>query len=278
VRGIAIEGAEIAATVAGKGPPVLLLHGFPQTRACWRKIIPGLIPRFTVVAPDLRGVGDSRPAVLDQSKRALARDAVAAMASLGFDRFAVVGHDRGARVAYRLALDAPEKVSQLCVLDIIPTGEMWALPREQLLRRSPHWPALAEPEAEARLRADPAYLERTLRLWAGDFSAVEDAMPEYLRTWDASIAAWCADYRAGATVDDEHDRADQVAGRHIRSPMLALWSRGPDGDPLAVWRRWADEVRGKEFDCGHFLPEEAPDAVLAELESFLAVSMSRRTQ
>jgi haloacetate dehalogenase len=278
VRRIAIEGAEIAATVTGDGPPVLLLHGFPQTRACWRKIIPGLAPRFTVVAPDLRGVGESRATVLDQSKRALARDAVSVMASLGFDRFAVVGHDRGARVAYRLALDAPEKVSKLCVLDIIPTGEMWGLPREQLLRRSPHWPALAEPEAEARLRADPAYLERTLRRWAGDFSALEDAMPEYRRSWDASIPAWCADYRAGATVDDEHDRADQAARHHIGCPMLALWSRRPEGDPLAVWRRWADEVQGMGLDCGHFLPEEAPDAVLAELERFLAVSMSRRTQ
>jgi haloacetate dehalogenase len=265
-----IQGAEIAATVIGEGPPILLLHGFPQTRACWRKVIPSLATRFTAIAPDLRGVGDSRATALDQSKRALARDAVSVMASLGFDRFAVVGHDRGARVAYRLALDAPERVSKLCVLDIIPTGEMWSMPREQLLARSPHWPALAEPDAEERLRADPGYLERTSRLWAGDFSALEDAMPEYRRTWEASIPAWCADYRAGATIDDEHDRVDQAAGRHIRCPVLALWSRRPDGDPLAVWRRWADDVQGEALDCGHFLPEEAPVEVLRRMLPFLS--------
>jgi haloacetate dehalogenase len=269
VKRIPVDGAELAVTVAGSGPPLLLLHGYPQTRACWRKIIPGLATGFTVVAPDLRGVGDSLATVLDQSKRALARDAVALMAALGFERFAVVGHDRGARVAYRLALEAPEKVSKLCVLDIIPTGEMWALPREKLLARSPHWPALAEPDAEARLRADPGYLERTLRLWAGDFSSLEDALPEYRRTWDASIPAWCADYRAGATADAEHDRADQAAGRRIRCPMLALWSRRPDGDPLSVWRRWADDVLGEALDCGHFLPEEAPERVLGRILPWL---------
>jgi haloacetate dehalogenase len=248
---------------------MLLLHGFPETRACWRKLIPRLERSFTVVAPDLRGVGESRSTILDQSKRALARDAVALMAALGFERFAVAGHDRGARVAYRLALDSPQSVSKLCVLDIIPTGEMWAQPRAALLARSPHWPVLAEPGAEARLRADPGYLERTLRLWARDFSALEDAFPEYRRTWEESIPAWCADYRAGATVDDEHDRADMAAGRRIGCPVLALWSRRPDGDPLAVWQKWAGDVRGQALSSGHFLPEEAPQEVLAELRTFL---------
>jgi haloacetate dehalogenase len=269
VKRVRANGAELAVTVVGSGPPVLLLHGFPETRACWRKVIPALSRELTVVAPDLRGVGDSRATSLDQSKRSLARDAVATMAALGFDRFAVVGHDRGARVAYRLALDSPGRVSKLCVLDIIPTGEMWSLPREQLLRRSPHWPELAEPEAEQRLRADPGYLERTLRSWAKDFSALEDALPEYRRTWEASIPAWCADYRAGATVDDEHDLADQAAGRRILCPVLALWSNRPEGDPLAVWRRWAHDLEGEAVACGHFLPEEAPDQIVGRILSFL---------
>jgi len=271
VERIGIRGAEIAATRAGDGPPVLLLHGFPETRACWRKIIPKLAREFTVVAPDLRGVGDSRATALDQSKRSLARDAVATMAALGFDRFAVAGHDRGARVAYRLALDAPGKVSKLCVLDIIPTGEMWSLPREQLLQRSPHWPEFAEADAEQRLKADPGYLERILRLWAKDFSALEDALPEYRRTWEASIPAWCADYQAGATIDDEHDLADQAAGRRILCPVLALWSQRPmfEGEPLAVWRRWAHDLDGEGLPFGHFLPEEAPEQILERILPFL---------
>jgi haloacetate dehalogenase len=269
VETVKTTGAELAASVTGEGPPLLLLHGFPQTRACWRKMIPALERQFTVVAPDLRGVGDSRAEVLDQSKRALARDAVDLMRGLGFERFAVAGHDRGARVAYRLALDAAETVSKLCMLDIIPTAEMWRIPRERFRKTNPHWFALAEPDAEKRLRADPEYLERTMRLWAGDFAALADALPEYHRAWESSIPAWCADYRAGATVDDENDRADEAAGRRIRCPVLALWSRRVDGDPLATWRRWADDVRGQLLDCGHFLPEESPDAVLAAMIPFL---------
>jgi len=232
-------------------------------------MIPALERQFTVVAPDLRGVGDSRAEVLDQSKSALARDALDLMRPLGFTRFAVAGHDRGARVAYRLALDSPESVSKLCVLDIIPTAEMWRIPRERFRKTNPHWFALAEPGAEARLRADPDYHERTMRLWAGDFVALEDALPEYRRAWEASIPAWCADYRAGATVDDENDRADEAAGRRIRCPVLALWSRRVDGDPLATWRRWAEDVRGQLLDCGHFLPEESPEGVLAAMIPFL---------
>ena len=270
---ISTNGADLTFDVTGAGRPLLLLHGFPQTRACWRKLVPELQRRFTVVVPDLRGVGDSRPAILDQSKRALARDAVDLMQALGFERFAVAGHDRGARVAYRLALDAPEKVSHLCVLDIIPTSEMWRLPRERFHETNPHWFALAEPDAEERLRKDPGYLERTMRLWAGDFAALEDALPEYRRTWEASIPAWCADYRAGATVDDELDRSDEAAGRRIRCPVLALWSHRVDAaNPGSVWRRWADDIRGQRLDCGHFLPEEAPERVLEAMVPFLGAS------
>jgi haloacetate dehalogenase len=274
----------VHARVGGAGPPVLLLHGYPQTHACWHRVAPGLARRFTVICPDLRGYGDSDrppddPAHRTYAKRAMAADQVETMARLGFERFAVVGHDRGGRVAYRLALDHPDRVSRLAVLDIVPTIEAWdRMDRRQALG-SYHWLFLAQPFdlPERLIGAAPAFFLRwTLASWAGPGAAFDErALAEYDRAFrdPAVIHATCEDYRAGATVDVEDDAADR-GRRRIACPLLALWGAEHPGsrswDPLAVWREWADDVQGHGIACGHFLPEEAPAEVVAALESFLA--------
>jgi haloacetate dehalogenase len=276
-------GTELHARVGGAGPPVLLLHGYPETHACWHRVAPALARRFTVVCADLRGYGDSGrppsdPAHRAYSKRVMAEDQVAAMAKLGFQRFAVVGHDRGGRVAYRLALDQPERVSRLAVLDIVPTAETWAGMDRPAALATYHWLFLAQPHdlPERLIGADPGYfLDWTLRSWAAPgFRFDERALGAYRRAFQepAVIHATSEDYRAGATIDVEDDEADR-GRRRITCPVLALWgARRPAdlGDPVATWRRWADAVRGHAIACGHFLPEEAPAEVIASLEAFLA--------
>lgn len=283
--GISRTGAvEIFRRVGGKGPPVLLLHGYPQTHVMWRKIAPDLAKDFTVVCPDLRGYGDSAKPLPDlgnllYSKRAMAEDMVALMAGLGFDRFAVVGHDRGGRVAYRLALDHPERVAKIATLDIVPTLANWARMENMAIGLATyHWYFLAQTGGlpERMIGADPDfYLEEKLRRWSKDFAAFEPAaLAEYKRAFrdPACVAATCADYRAGATTDVEHDRAD-FGARKIEATLLTLWGgRGltkEAGAQLDIWRQWASDVRGQAFDCGHFLPEEAPAETLAALRSFL---------
>jgi haloacetate dehalogenase len=276
---------EIFRRVGGKGPPLLLLHGYPQTHILWRKIAPDLATRFTVVCPDLRGYGASSKPVPDAanllySKRAMAADMVALMASLGFGKFAVAGHDRGGRVAYRMAFDHPDAVTKIATLDIVPTLANWTRMRDISIGLSTyHWYFLAQPGGlpEKMIGNDPDfYLEEKLRRWSKDFSAFEPAaLDAYKRAFrdPACIAATCADYRAGATVDVEHDRAD-FGVRKIEAPLLVLWGgKGrlmiEGGSQLDIWGDWAADARGFPLECGHFLPEEAPAQTLAALEAFL---------
>ncbi|HEX6980183.1 MAG TPA: alpha/beta hydrolase [Alphaproteobacteria bacterium] len=284
-RRLSTSGTEINLRYGGSGPPLLLIHGYPQTHAMWHRVAPELARRFTVVIPDLRGYGDSgKPASAPDhgsyAKRAMAQDMIEIMQALGHSRFAVAGHDRGGRVAYRLALDHPEAVSKLVSLDVVPTYVMWRRMGMAEALRTYHWMFLAQPDGlpEKLIGGDPEYfLRETLRRWAGTPDAfAPEAMAEYVRCFrdPATIHATCEDYRAGATIDLQHDEADH-GRRKIRCPMLVLWSaRGFASDdigsnPVAIWQAWADDVRGHALACGHFLAEEAPDEVLAALTRFL---------
>lgn len=277
-------GADINFRSAGQGPPLLLLHGYPQTHVMWHRVAPDLARRFTVIAADLRGYGDSSkpPSDADHvaySKRAMANDMVELMAQLGFRRFAVAGHDRGGRVAYRLALDHPDAVSKLALLDIVTTHTMWTRMDKALATASYHWLFLMQPDGlpETMIGKDPAYyLRETLRRWARPgFEFAPGAMAEYIRCFSdpACIHAACEDYRAGGTVDFEYDSADYGKQR-IACPVLVLWGSGGiakrSSDPLAAWRPWTTDLRGNSVaQCGHFLPEEAPDETRKALEEFL---------
>ena len=276
------SGTEINLRKAGQGPPLLMLHGYPQTQVMWHRIAPALAKRFTVVLTDLRGYGDSaKPPGGDHhqaySKRAMAQDQVEVMAALGFEKFAVVGHDRGARVGHRMALDHPERVSKLAVLDIAPTLAMYERTDMAFARAYYHWFFLIQPYdlPERLIGADPDYyLEKKLGKWsqsAGCFDAA--ALAEYQRCFrdPATIHATCEDYRAAAGIDLDHDRAD--LDRKLACPLLVLW--GAKGviersyPVLEIWRERAREVRGKALPCGHFLAEEAAAETLAELVQFL---------
>jgi haloacetate dehalogenase len=279
---VATGGATIHLAKAGEGPPLLLLHGYPQTHVMWHRVAPRLAERFTVVAPDLRGYGDSTAPETSAdhtpySKRAMAQDQIDVMGHLGFERFAVVGHDRGARVAYRLALDHPGRVSRLVTLDIVPTHATFAATTMASAMATFHWFFLAQPYdlPERLIGAAPEYYLKTmLARWSGSGLAAfaPETLSEYVRCFDAAtIHASCEDYRAGATVDFALDEAD-LGRRRIACPMLALWGTGRrnrHGDVVGEWRKWADDVRGRGLDCGHFLPEEAPEDTCRELLAFL---------
>jgi len=277
------EGVPIHYRKGGTGPPLLLLHGYPQTHILWRKMAPDLAKRFTVVCPDTRGYGASGKPEADAaneiySKRTMAKDMVGLMRGIGFSRFFVCGHDRGARVAYRLAFDHPDAVAKLCVLDILPTHATWARMDKDLATGMYHWLFLAQAGGlpEKMIGADPDYyLVEKLRRWSKDFEAFEPAALEAYKIAfraPASIAATCADYRAGATTDFAHDSQD-FGRRKIAAPTLALWGKGGlarrVADPLAIWRQWADDVSGHAIDCGHFLPEEAPEGTTAAAMRFM---------
>jgi len=267
----------------GDGPPVLLLHGIPETHLMWHAVAPRLAEAFTVVATDLRGFGDSAapPSTPDHapySMREIAREQVEAMASLGHDRFAVVGHDRGARCAYRMALDHPETVERLAVLDIVPTGDAYARADAEFSLGYWVWSFLAAPAPvpERLIAADPALLvNHMLDSW----SEVPDAFPaelraEYVRpfTDPGTVHAICEEYRAAATLDLAHDEADR-GRRKIMCQTLALWSASGAVaqwyEPLGIWRHWCDRVEGAAMDAGHFLAEEAPDETARRLLDFL---------
>jgi haloacetate dehalogenase len=281
-RVIDVAGSTVALAIAGDGPPLLLLHGYPQTRACWHRVAPALAERFRVVVADLRGYGGSAkppggPDHAAYSKRAMAADLVGAMAALGHDRFAVAGHDRGGRVTHRMALDHPRVVERAAVLDIVPTRTLFAGTDQAFATAYYHWFFLIQPDGlpETMIGHDPEwFLRETLRRWSGRAEPIsEDAIREYVRSFrdPAAIHGSCEDYRAAATIDLDHDAAD--AGTRIACPLLVLW--GAHGamhrlhDVLGTWRPLADDVRGHAVPCGHFLPEEAPAETLAALDAFL---------
>lgn len=278
-----VDGIRIATWVAGSGPPVLLLHGYPQTHVMWHLVAPHLTAGHTVVLTDLRGYGDSDkpPAGPDHaaySKRAMAADQVGVMTALGFDRFSLIGHDRGARVGHRLALDHPDRLERFAVLDIAPTHHMVTTTDLRMARAYYHWFFLAQPPdlPERMIGADPAAWLR------GQFSRVGPtsrsleaaAVDAYVAAFSdpAAIAASCEDYRAALTVDLADDEADRH--RRVECPLLVLWGRhgfiGARYDPLEVWRSYAQDVVGRSVPTGHFIAEEDPDLAAAILTDWLA--------
>lgn len=284
LRHVELEpGLGLRVAIAGEGPPLLLLHGHPQTHITWRKIAPRLAHHFTVVVPDLRGYGDSSkpeggPDHIAYSKREMARDQVRLMAALGFDGFAVAGHDRGGRVAHRMALDWPQAVEKICVLDIAPTATMYARTDKAFATRYFWWFFLIQPAPlpERLIAANPEYfLTRHLAGQTRTPGATEPAaFAEYLRCYldPASRHAICEDYRAAAGIDLVHDAAD--GDRRVTAPLLALWgAKGVVGelyDVLATWRDKALDVQGEPLDCGHLLQEERPDETLAAFLAFFS--------
>jgi haloacetate dehalogenase len=270
--------AQIRVRHGGSGPPLLLLHGSPQTHLMWHNVGPRLAREFTVIAADLRGYGDSSkpPTTSDHepySKSAMARDMVAVMQHFGFDRFAVAGHDRGGRCGYRLALNHPERVSKLAVLDIVPTGEAFRRADASFGMTNWHWFFLAQPYdlPERLIGSDPEYYFLGRRA-TNPFAP--EALQEYLRCFrnPDTVHAICEDYRAGFTLDFPLDVADHAAGKRIACPTLVLWGRKGQlekhYDVLAVWRDWAADVQGQGLDCGHYLVEERPDEAYAALHAF----------
>lgn len=266
----------------GSGPPVLLLHGFPQTHFCWHAIAPRLASTFTVVAPDLRGYGASTapaggPNGEGYTKREMAAELIELMAGLGHDRFAVVGHDRGARVAYRMALDHPTWVTRVAVVNIVPTLEQFE--RMSLGPSLGYWPwfLLAQPAPfpERLLAAAPeAFLSHIFATWASDPSAISElARAAYLAALTPdTIAAMCADYRASFHADRRHDAADRAAGQRISAPLLVAVGEDEKHleDAPTVWTRWAEDIAAVRLPGGHFTPEESPDELRAALVDFLA--------
>jgi haloacetate dehalogenase len=280
-RSIETTGATINVVTGGSGAPVLLLHGCPQTHVLWHKIAPRLAQEFSVVAPDLRGYGDSSKPPDGENhygycKRATAHDQVEVMARLGFTHLAIVGHDRGARVAHRLTLDPPDRVTRLAVLDILPTYAVFQNLSKALATVYYHWFFLIQlaPFSETLIGNNAEFYLNSLLGRLQPQAITPEAFAEYLRCFrdPATIHATCEDYRAAATIDLTHDEAD--LDHKVACPVLALW--GEKGflhrryGVLAIWRERAADVRGKALPCGHFLPEEAPEETLTELRTFLS--------
>lgn len=281
-RRIATGGGTITATITGSGPALLLLHGFPQTRLMWGQVAPGLAENHTLIIPDLPGYGDSdAPAsVAAASKRAMAASLVEMMDALGYGSFDVAGHDRGGRVAYRMALDHPGRVSRLAVLDILPTSDYWGRMDRGFALKIYHWTLLAQPcpLPETLIGGAPDFwLDWTLKSWtlAGSLDCFDPAaMAQYRANFHdpVRLKAMCDDYRAGAGIDTEHDLASRAAGERIAAPTLALWgdagiARNAE-TPLDVWGRWCTDLQGEAIRSGHFLPEENPADTGAALAKF----------
>ncbi|GAA3215384.1 alpha/beta fold hydrolase [Dactylosporangium siamense] len=281
---IGTAGASVHGRVGGEGPPVLLLHGIPETHRMWHRVAPRLADHHTVVVTDLRGYGDSGkpPSTADHepySMRAIGADQLEVMRRLGYDTFSVVGHDRGARCAYRLALDHPEAVTRLGVIDVVPVGDAYDRADKDFSLAYWQWSFLAAPEPvpEQFIGAAPATLvDFMLDTWA----EVKDAFPaevraEYVAKFSdpETVHAICEEFRAAATLDYEQDEADR-GHRRIECPVLFLWSEHGAvaklyDDPLAMWRAWAGDVRGGPVPVGHFIPEEAPEETTRQLVDFL---------
>ncbi len=281
-RRIKTQDTAIHLKMAGKGPALLLLHGYPQTHAIWHKIAPRLAKNYTVIVPDLRGYGDSgKPSSdtdhLPYSKRKMALDQVEVMEALGFQKFSVIGHDRGGRVAHRLARDHVDRVQKLAVLDIAPTAEMYRSTDMNFATAYYHWFFLIQPFdlPERMIGADPRYyLEKKLKAWGRTDGAITpEAFSEYLRCFSdpATIHATCEDYRASAGIDLEHDAIDDHI--KLKMPLLVLWGRdgfvGKTYDVLETWREVALDVSGHTVPGGHYVPEEAPEETLEALLGFL---------
>ncbi|RBP22265.1 haloacetate dehalogenase [Marinobacter pelagius] len=284
-RQVNAGGVTINVAHAGSGRPLLLLHGYPQNHRMWQRVAPALTQDFHVICPDLRGYGDSDkpdsdPEHVTYSKRQMAADMVAVMRAFGHERFSVAGHDRGARVTHRLCLGFPDLVERACVMDIAPTLHMFEHTDQDFATGYYHWFFLIQPDnlPEHMIGLDPDYyLREKLRRWSAPGATFDpETVGDYVRCFSApeAIHASCEDYRAAATVDLDHDRADRDAGRKVTCPLLVLW--GKEGfvnrtyDVLSVWRDYGADVHGKALECGHFLPEEAPESVIDELRRFFA--------
>lgn len=282
-------GQQIAAVVGGSGPPLLLLHGHPQTHVIWHRVAGTLAQHFTVVASDLRGYGDSSkppglPDHTNYAKRAMAQDQVRLMQHLGFDRFKVLAHDRGGRVAHRMAMDHVQAVERLVTLDIAPTLAMYEQTSQAFARAYWHWFFLIQPAPmpERLLQSDPAaYLRDVMGNRSAGLTPFDPrALAEYERclAMPGGAHGMCEDYRAAAGIDLEHDRADRDAGKKLTQPLLALW--GAEGvvqkcfQPLDEWRKVSHNVSGEALPCGHYIPEEAPEALLAAVLPFFWVPLS----
>lgn len=279
-----LEGVTINYVIKGNGPPLLLLHGYPQTHVIWHKIAPRLAEKYTVIASDLRGYGDSSKPVTTAthepySKRAMAKDQVQLMQHLGFDQFYLAGHDRGGRVGHRLALDYPDVVKKLVVMDIAPTYTMYTTTDMEFAKAYYHWFFLIQPQdiPEKMIGADPLYfLTKKFGQWGRDSGAfTKEAFDEYVRCLTPeTIHASCEDYRASASIDIAHDQIDLDQGHKINCPMLALWGEkgfvGRKYEVVKEWQKWCNTVSGFSLPCGHYLPEEAPEETLAALLSFFS--------
>lgn len=273
---------EIACQIGGSGPPLLLLHGFPQTKAIWHKVAPALAKHFTVVASDLRGYGESskphgKSDHSTYSKRVMAADQHALMKSLGYDQFFLLGHDRGGRVSHRLAADFPDSVLRLMVLDISPTLSMYEQTSMDFAKGYWHWFFLIQPEPipETLIGANPEFwLKNHMGRHAGTGIFSPDRWNEYLAgaSNPLSMHAMCEDYRAAASIDLAHDRADREANKQLEMPLRVLW--GEHGlvnkcfKPIEDWQKVAKNVSGKTVPCGHYIPEEMPELVIEEARSF----------
>jgi len=267
----------------GSGPPLLLLHGYPECHLMWHKIAPRLAQEFSVVVPDLRGYGDSGkpqgdPEHKRYSKRAMAQDQVEVMQQLGFETFYLVGHDRGARVSHRLTLDHPQRVQKLAVLDIIPTHRMFQIVNKEMATATHHWFFLIQPYdyPERVIGANPEYFLRYRFERLKNYQEIfpPEVLDEYVRCFSdpGTIHATCEDYRAGASIDLVYDDADFGVNK-VTCPLFALWSEtgyvGRNYNPIEIWREYATDVDGLSLPCGHYLPEEMPDETYTALRGFL---------
>ncbi|MEM1079062.1 MAG: alpha/beta hydrolase [Pseudomonadota bacterium] len=286
-RFVETNGLRLSVHEAGTGDPLVLLHGYPQNHACWGRVAPELAKHFRVIVPDLRGYGKSDAPEDDAAhsvyaKRTMAQDIIGLLDQLGIARAHILGHDRGGRVTYRLALDHPDRVARLGIIEIVPTGPFWANWTAELAMKAYHWTFLAQPAPlpERMIGADPeAYMDWTLQTWTLAKSLdvfAPDALEGYrAQARDpARVHAMCADYRAGATYDRALDDADAAAGRKISAPLMFLWAEGgfpaQTGDPAGHWRNWTEDLRDASCISGHFAMEEVPEAVLKTFLPFFS--------